>query len=148
MLQVKKSSAVAEALGRSRGGFTRKLHARVDALGNPLQFILTEEHRHDVTQAADLIQPHPAAVVIADKAYDSDELIALITASGAEVVIPSRRNRQEIREIDDNLYKDRNKIERFFNRIKHYRRIATRYDKTARNFLSFVYLAGIMTWLL
>lgn len=71
-----------------------------------------------------------------------------VEAQQAEAVIPSRRNRKEQRELDSNLYADRNKIERFFNRLKHYRRIATRYDKTARNYLSFVYLASAMTWLL
>ena len=74
--------------------------------------------------------------------------ITAIISKGAKAVIPARRNRKEKREIDDNLYKDRNKIERFFNRLKHYRRIATRYEKTGRNYLSFILVGAIMTLLL
>ena len=85
--------------------------------------------------------------MIADKGYDSNAFVAIIEARETEAVIPSRKNRKEQREIDENLYKDRNKVERFFNRLKHYRRIATRYDKTAQNYLSFVYLASAMIWL-
>lgn len=117
-------------------------------MGNPLFFILTEGQRADITQAEFLLDPYQTDAVIADKAYDSDEFIAFIISKGAEVVIPARRNRKEKREIDDNLYKDRNKIERFFNRLKHYRRIATRYEKTGRNYLSFILVGAIMTLLL
>lgn len=145
---VKKSTPEAEALGRSRGGFSTKLHVAVDALGNPLGFTLTPGQRSDFTQAEALVSPHNAKAVIGDKGYDSDKFVAFIEAREAEAVIPSRKNRKEQREIDENLYKDRNKVERFINRIKHYRRIATRYDKTARNYLSFVYLASTMIWLL
>jgi transposase len=137
-----------EALGRSRGGFSTKLHAAVDALGNPLGFVLTPGQRADITQAEHLIEPHQVEAVIADKGYDSAALVAYVEAREAEAVIPSRRNRKEQREIDRNLYKDRNKVERFFNRLKHYRRVATRYEKTARNYLSMVYLASTMIWLL
>ena len=111
-------------------------------------FVLTPGQRSDITQAEALVEPHRVEAVIADKGYDSDAFVAYVEAREAEAVIPSRCNRKEQREIDRNLYKDRNKVERFFNRIKHYRRIATRYDKTARNYLSFVYLASAMTWLL
>lgn len=124
------------------------MHAAVDALGNPLGFIVTPGQRADITQAEALVGPYEVDAVIADKGYDSDAFVAFVEAKEAEAVIPSRRNRKEQRDIDDNLYKDRNKVERFINRIKQYRRIATRYDKTARNYLSFVYLAAAMTWLL
>jgi transposase len=144
----KKSTAEDEALGRSRGGFSTKLHAAVDALGNPLGFTLTPGQRADITQAEVLVAPFVAEAVIADKGYDSDAFIAFVKAREAEAVIPSKRNRKEQREIDRNLYKDRNKVERFFNRLKHYRRLATRYEKTARNYLSMVYLASTMIWLL
>ena len=120
----------------------------MDALGNPLFFLLTQGQRSDIGQAEALIDPYTPDAVIADKAYDSDDFITTIEARGAQAVIPPRRNRKKKREIDDNLYKDRNKIERFFNRIKHYRRVATRYDKTARNYLAFVQVASIMTLLL
>ena len=86
--------------------------------------------------------------VLGDKGYDSDALIAYIEALEAEAVIPSKRNRTTQREIDRELYKDRNKIERFIGRIKHYRRIATRYEKTARNYLALLHLVGAMVWLL
>ena len=86
--------------------------------------------------------------MIADKGYDSDAFLAYLEAREAEAVIPPKRNRKEQRAIDGNLYADRNKVERFFNRLKHYRRIATRYEKTARNYLSMVYLASAMIWLL
>ena len=148
MPPVKKSTPEAEALGRSRGGFTTKLHAAVDALGNPLGFVLTPGQRADITQAEVLVEPYQVEAVIADKGYDSDAFLAYLEARDAESVIPSKRNRKEQREIDRNLYKDRNKVERFFNRLKHYRRIATRYEKTARNYLSMVYLASTMIWLL
>jgi transposase len=144
----KKSTAEEQALGRSRGGFSTKLHAAVDALGNPLGFTLTPGQRADITQAERLLEPHPVEAVIADKGYDSAAFVAYIESREAEAVIPSRRNRKEQRQIDENLYKDRNKVERFFNRLKHYRRIATRYEKTARNYLSMVYLASTMIWLL
>lgn len=109
---------------------------------------LTPGQRADITQAEALIAPYDPEAVIADKAYDSNDFVASVEAKDAEAVIPSRRNRKEQREIDKNLYKDRNKIERFFNRLKHYRRVATRYDKTARNYLAFVQLASIITLLL
>jgi len=88
------------------------------------------------------------AAVIADKGYDSNRFAKMIEQTGAEVVIPSRTNSKEPRSIDENVYKDRNKIERFFNRIKHYRRIATRYDKSAASFLAFLQLTATMTLLL
>ncbi len=143
-----KSTALAEALDRSRGGFTTKLHAAIDSLGNPLGFVLTPGRRADITQAETLVAPYTIDAVIADKGYDSNSFVALVEASEAETVVPTRRNHKEQREIDANLYADRNKIERFFGRLKHYRRIATRYDKTARNYLTFVYLASAMTWLI
>ncbi len=143
MLPVKKKQC------RKRGNrtqrFSTKLHAIVDTLGNPLFLILTPGQGSDIDQAENLIADYDADAVIADKAYDSNKFIETIEESGAEAVIPSRRNRKEKREIDKNLYKDRNKIERFFNRIKHYRRVATRYDKTARNYLAFVHGALIVT---
>jgi transposase len=139
---------VNEALGRSRGGFSSKLHSIVDALGNPLRFSLTPGQHSDITQAETLLGSYDPDAVVADKAYDSDPFIEYIELREADPVIPPRRNRKEKREIDENLYKDRNKIERFINRLKHYRRIATRYEKTARNYLAFVYVASMRILLL
>lgn len=86
--------------------------------------------------------------MLADKGYDADRFVAQIESLGAEAVIPSRSNRKEPREHDAELYKDRNKVERFFGRIKHYRRVATRYEKTARNYLALLHLVSAMVWLL
>lgn len=98
----------------------------------------------DVTQAEALIDGLPAEVVIADKGYDSDAVVKTIEASGAEAVIPPKSNRKEQRPYDRERYKDRNLAERFWSRAKQYRRVATRYEKTARNFLAFVHVASIM----
>lgn len=100
-----------------------------------------------MTQAVPLLEQVEAGAVIADKAYDADPLIERIAATGAEAVIPPRRNRTEQRAYDANLYADRNKVERLFNRLKHYRRVATRYEKTAGSFLAMVQVAAIMMWL-
>ncbi len=130
-----------EALGRSRGGYSCKVHVTVDALGNPRRVMLTGGQVHDLQMAASLIEDEQTEAVVADKAYDSDWLIAFIEQAGAQVIIPPKANRLEQRAYDENLYADRNKVERFFNRLKHYRRLATRYEKTARNFLAFWQLA-------
>jgi len=126
-----------EALGRSRGGYTTKVHVTVDALGNPRRIMLSAGQVHDLQVAPYLIEHEQTQAIVADKAYDSNEFIALIEQLGAVVVIPPKANRIEQREYDKNLYADRNKVERFFNRVKHYRRLATRYEKTARNYLAF-----------
>ena len=119
----------------------------MDALGNPLRWILTGGEVADITQAPALIaQLHPQAVV-GDKGYDADMLIALINAAGAVAVIPPRRNRHEQRVYDRHVYKDRNLVERFFNRLKQFRRIATRYEKLARNFTSMLSLVCAYIWL-
>jgi transposase len=91
-----------------------------------------------------LIQGHVAEAVIADKGYDSDLLVRGIENQGAEAVIPPKKNRKVLRDYDVHLYKERNKVERFIHLIKQYRRVATRYEKTAQNFLGFVHVASIM----
>ena len=117
-------------------------------MGNPIRFVLTPGQRSDVTQAAILLAADRPQAVVADRGYDADWLIAHIGAIGAEVVIPPKRNRVERREYDRNLYVDRNKVERFIGRIKHYRRVATRYEKTASSYSAMVQVAAIMTLLL
>ena len=101
----------------------------------------------DVTQAGPLLEGLLIEVVIGDKGYDSDEVVETIEAKGAEAVIPPRRNRKEPRSYDAERYKDRNLAERFWHKIKQFRRVATRYEKTARNFLAFVHVAAIMVLL-
>ena len=148
MPQDKKTTPEQECLGRSRGGFSTKIHACCDALGNPRRFILTPGQCSDHRQAETLLGEDIPGAVVADKGYDSQLFAQSIEQLRAEVVIPSKANAKEPRQIDKNLYKDRNKIERFFNRIKHYRRIATRYEKTACSYLAFLHVAAIMTLLL
>ena len=125
------------ALGRSRGGFGPKVHIAVDALGNPVRLILTGGQVADVTQGAALVSGIGAEHAVADKGYDSNALVEAIEAGGAEAVIPPRSDRKEKREYDRHLSRDRNLVERFINRVKQCRRIATRYEKTARNYLAF-----------
>lgn len=139
----KNQGQAGEALGRSRGGFTTKLHAAVSDTFLPLRFILTAGARHDVTQAPALITGYTCETVIADAAYDSDAFRAEIVDQGSLPVIRPRKNRLEDRPYDKDLYKLRNVIERFFHRLKQYRRVATRYDKYARRYLGFVYFAAI-----
>ncbi len=138
----KGSTAKDEALGRSRGGFSTKIHVACDGLGKPVKIILTPGQDHDVTQGPALIANSEADKIIADKAYDSDAFVADIVSAGAEPVIPPRSNRIDDRAYDKEEYKNRNVVERFVNLIKQCRRVATRYEKTARNFLGFVMFAS------
>jgi transposase len=116
-------------------------------LGNPVEFHLTAGQEADVTQAEPLIESHEADAYILDKAYDSDAVVAAAKRQGAEAVIPSKKNRKVPREYDKHLYKERKKVEWFINLLKQYRRVATRYEKAARNFLGFVHVASIMVLL-
>jgi transposase len=118
----------------------------VDGLGNPVRFILTGGERNDITQAEPLIRGLPARYVLADKAYDADHFRQAIHAKGAEPVIPVNRTRARYDDHDRHLYKERNLVERFFNKIKHFRRIATRYEQTARAYLSMVQLVAVVIW--
>jgi transposase len=116
----------------------------VNGLGLPVKLVLTPAQAADVTQAKTLLADVPFAVAIADKGYDSQEVVDDIEARGAEAVIPSRKNCKRQRPYDRERYKDRNLAERFWQKIKHYRRVATRYEKKAQNFLAFVHVASIM----
>jgi transposase len=113
-------------------------------LGLPTPFVLSAGQEADITHAPALLEGAPAAVVIADKGYDQQQLVDDIEAQGGEAVIPTRKNSTHPRVIDSDRYKDRNLVERFWSRAKQYRRVATRYEKTARNFLAFVHVASIM----
>ena len=136
-----------EALGRSKGGFTTKIHAVVDALGLALRFTLTPGQRHDITQASKLLEGFENANIIADKGYDSNALIEQIKEQNCTPVIPSRRNRKNPRTYDEHLYKERHLIECFFNKIKHFRRVFSRFDKKASSFLGFLAYASLILWL-
>mgnify|MGYP001313215405 CR=1 FL=1 len=119
----------------------------MDGLGNPLRFILSPGQAADCTQAESLLAGFPAHYVIADKGYDSHKIVEAVEDSGAMVVIPSRTCVKEPRTTDFALYAERYRIECFFNRLKHYRALATRYAKRARNFASLIYLAATMLWM-
>jgi transposase len=136
-----------EAIGRSRGGFSTKINAVVDALGNPLRFILTGGQVHDSKQAEALIEGFDFDKLLADKGYDNNRFRAVLAMKGAEAVIPPLRTRKEAIPYDKDVYKDRNLVERFFCSIKQFRRIATRYEKTAVSFAGMLSLAGAMVWL-
>ena len=139
-----KRGQTAEALGRSVGGFSTKIHAAVDALGNPVRLVVTEGQVADVTQAEPTIRAIRADNYMGDKGYDSDKVVKAAERRGARAVIPSRRNRKVPREYDRHLYKERTKVEWFFSLLKQFRRVATRYEKTKRNFLAFAHVASVM----
>jgi transposase len=120
----------------------------VNGLGMPVELRLTPGQAADITEAEALLADHDFAAAIGDKGFDSNKLIAYVKSRGAEAVIPPRSNLNDQREFDRHLYKERNLVERFISRIKQYRRVATRYEKTARNFLGFVQVAAIMVLLL
>lgn len=118
-----------------------KLHLAVDSAGRPLRLIVTEGQAHDISCANELVEHLRAKAVIADKGYDSDAFVQAVRATGAKVVIPPRSNRKTKRRYSRALYRMRNLVERFFNRIKHFRRVSTRYDKLADSYLVFASLA-------
>jgi transposase len=120
------------------------VHLRVDGLGDPQQVILTPGQVHDITQAPALMKDVDVEITIADKGYDSEEFVKALESEEIEAVIPSRKNRKEPRDYDKHWYKMRNIVERTFNWLKRYRRIATRYEKTGQNFLGFFQLSCVM----
>jgi putative transposase len=120
----------------------------VDALGNPTHVHLTAGNVHDVVEAPKLIATAPdGANLIGDKGYDANHVVEAAEAKGMTVLIPPRSNRVVKRPIDSHVYKERHLVEFFFNRLKQYRRIATRFEKTAANFLGFVLVASVRMWL-
>lgn len=112
-----------------------------------MKFILTGGEKSDFLHACPLLENQQADAVLADKGYDADYIVTYIEAMGAEVVIPPKSNRNTQRSYDVVLYKERNIIERMFNKMKHFRGVATRYSKTAVSYLAFVQLAAILLWL-
>jgi putative transposase len=134
-------------LGRSRGGLSTKIHAAGDALGLPVRLLGTPGQRPDIAFAHDLVEDIEAEALLADKVYDANHLIEKMEKRGTQLVIPPKRDRKIQRAYDTELYKERNHIERFFNKLKQFRRVATRYDKLLANFMGFVKLAAIAIWL-
>jgi transposase len=129
------------ALGRSRGGLSTKIHLLADQNGLPLEFRITPGQAGEYAPAAELLANQQAEAVIADRGYDADALVAQSEKIGAAAVIPPKRNRKQQRDYDRELYKQRYRIERCFNKLKHFRRFATRYCKTIQAFRSFTALA-------
>ena len=116
-------------------------------MGNPLRLILTAGQEADVTQGAPLIKDFEAKAVIADKGYDSDALVKTITAQQAQAVIPPRANRTAQREYDRHLYRERHLVECFINKIKHYRRVFSRFEKLSKNYMGFLSFVSALVWL-
>lgn len=141
--------ARAQGIGRSRGGQTSKLHALTDVIGRPFAVILTSGNVADVTVAPTLLALAPdARYVLADKGYDAGSLRRLMRQAGTVPVIPGRSNRKRKVVYDKARYRERHKVENAFCRIKDFRRVATRYDKLAANFLSGVAIAILVAfWL-
>jgi len=126
-----------------------KVHATVDALGNPLGFYLTGGQACELDGADVLLPQLASGTLLADKGYDADERVLIPwQQAGKTAVIPPKANRKVQREYDKELYKTRHLIENFFEKLKQYRAIATRYDKTARNFLAAIYLVASAIWLI
>ena len=135
-------------MGRSRGGLGTKIHALVNEDGLPLRFLLTPGQAHDAPPAKVLLSDlKPGQRVLADRAYDANWIREMIKEQGAIDVIPGKSNRLQPVEFDRETYKKRNVIERFFGRIKRsFRRISTRYEKTATNFMAMIKLASVRLW--
>lgn len=137
-----------QAIGRSKGGLSTKIHAQCDALGNPMDFYLTEGQIHDLVGSDYFLEDFQADALLADKAYDADErVIQKLECQGKEAVIPPKKNRKQLREYDKELYKARHLIENLFAKLKQYRAIATRYDKLTKTFLGGLFLASAVIWL-
>ena len=148
-----------EALGRSQGGFSTKLHLRAEGGGKPIIAVLTGGERHEQTALEDLLEggairrsgrgrprlrPHRVA---GDKGYSSPTARRRLRRRRISPVIPTRRNERSQPTFDRDAYRERNKVERLINRLKQFRRVATRYEKRATNYLAMVTLAMIMLWL-
>ena len=135
-------------MGRSRGGLTTKIHAVVDAIGLPITLKLTEGQAHDGRSAGDMLDTVGAKqTLLADRAYDSDALRQSLTKRGAWLHVKPKSNRKKRPAFCAFLYKERNLVERFFNKLKHFRGVATRYDKLAENYLAGVKLASTRIWM-
>ena len=147
-LEPQKNGGQAEqALGRSRGGFSTKIHVTVDGLGNPLRLHLTAGQRHDIIQAHDLIVDLDFDHLIADRSYGAKDFVDELITNGIEPVIPPNKNAKEPREYDEWRYRERHLIECFIGKIKHFRRVFSRFDKLANRYLGFLQFVSSLIWL-
>ena len=145
--QEKNGGQAEQALGRSRGGFSTKIHVTVDGLGYPLRLHLTAGQRHDIIKAHDLIVDLDFDYLIADRSYGAKDFVDELITSGIEPVIPPNKNAKEPREYDEWRYRERHLIECFIGKIKHFRRVFSRFDKLARRYLGFLQLTSALIWL-
>ena len=136
-----------QALGRSKGGYSCKIHISVDALGNPLEFVLSPREASDCPRFSRFLTARKPQAVLADKGYDSDKNLAAVRKLGAEAVIPPKSNRLNPQNCDYELYKERRHVECTIGFLKQYRRIFSRFDKYATHFLDFIHYAATMIWL-
>jgi transposase len=135
-------------MGRSRGGLTTKIHALVDANGLPIRLKLTEGQAHDGRSAADMLDGIGAGqILLADRAYDSDGLRQSLKERGAWANVKPMPNRKNVPAFSRFLYRFRNLVERFFNKLKHFRAVATRFEKHDANYLALVKLAAARIWM-
>jgi transposase len=135
-------------MGRSRGGLTTKIHALVDAEGLPIALKLTEGQAHDGRSACDMLEAlAEGQILLADRAYDSDALRQSLAERGAWANVKPMPNRKNVPAFSTYLYRYRNLVERFFNKLKHFRAVATRYDKRADKYLAGVKLASARIWM-
>lgn len=135
-------------MGRSRGGLTTKIHALVDAEGRPIRLALTAGQAGDAPQALPLMADlKDGAILLADRAYDTNAIRAFASSRGAWANIPALSTRKDTFSFSSWVYRQRNLVERFFNRIKQVRGLATRYDRNPENFLAAIKLAAIRIWI-
>ena len=135
-------------MGRSRGGLTTKIHALVDAEGLPIALKLTEGQAHDGRSAEDLLeQLQEGQILLADRAYDSDAMRQSLAGRGAWANVKPMPGRKNIPAFSPFLYRHRNLVERFFNKLKHFRAVATRFEKHDANYLALVKLAASRIWM-
>ena len=147
-LEPQKNGGQAEqALGRSQGGFSTKIHVTVDGLGYPLRLHLTAGQRHDIIKAHDLIVDLDFDYLIADRSYGAQDFVDELITSGIEPVIPPNKNAREPRAYDEWRYRERHLIECFIGKIKHFRRVFSRFDKLAKRYLGFLQFVSALIWL-
>lgn len=159
MWRGQKSSAAAEALGRSQGGFSTKLHLRAEGAGKPVTFVLTPGERHELSVAERLVAQgaikrtsrgrpkYRPKRLVGDKGYSSDKFRRFLRRRGIRYTIPRKRREHRGGSFDKSLYRQRNRVERLLNQLKQCRRIATRYEKRAVNYAAMLTIAAILLWL-
>lgn len=136
-----------QGVGTSRGGRSTKIHALVDLKGRPIKLIITPGNHHDIGAAPELIEGLQDVIIIADKGYDSANFRMLIEESGSQSCIPKRKGARSTAAYDKGKYRKRHRVENFFARIKRFRRLATRYEKTKSSFQEFLLLACVIDWI-